>query len=417
MIRPALGTVSARAAIAVVNLLVVAIASRALGLEGVGRMSLLLLAITFILLLSNLPAIGLVYLEPRHGTRTLRRLSYAWAAASCLAAYPLAAWLGIAPDGLAAHACAIAFIETIANVNLNLLLGRERFGLNNALHVLRTLLILVCFAVLLNRDGPDVMDYAYALYAAQAATALISAGMLARQPGQRSDAWAALVALLRQGLPGQMANGLQLLTYRLSYYFVDRLRGASALGLWSITTQLAESAWMAPKSLGTVLYARVSNMQEGDAQRALTLTVLKTSVALALLAALVLLALPEALFQWAFGREVAGVKRVVALLLPGLLAMAASQALSHFFSGSGRVHHNTIASGAGLLVTVAGGLLLIPAYGIDGAAITASAAYLLAACYQGILFKRITGARWRQWLPDGSDAHRLRAIWSRLRRG
>ncbi len=414
MMRPAIGTIATRVAMAIMSLLLVALAAHALGLEGVGRMSLLLLCITFIMLLSNVGAGGLVYLEPRHGTRTLRLITYVWAAVACAGAFPLVAVLDLAPEGLAAHACALALIESVAVIHLNLLLGRERFGQSNALQLLRSALLLGLFTWLLNHDGPDLMDYVAALYAAQGTTALLSGLLLVRQPGQRSDAMAAATALLRQGLPAQAANGLQLLTYRLSYYLVDRLQGATLLGLWSITTQLAEGAWLAPKSLGTVLYARVSNMDERDRQRDLTLSVLKAAVALAALAAIALIILPDRVFQWAFGPEAVGIGRIVVMLLPGLLAMAASQALSHYLSGSGRVLHNTVASGIGLAVTVAGGLALIPTHGILGAAITASAAYTAALIYQALVFRRCTGARWRHYLPTAGDAGRLGAIMRRL---
>ncbi|MFN3875647.1 MAG: lipopolysaccharide biosynthesis protein, partial [Flavobacteriales bacterium] len=237
---------------------------------------------------------------------------------------------------------------------------------------------------------------------------------LARTPGRTSDAWAAIAGLLRQGLPAQAANGLQLLNYRLSYYLVERFRGASALGLWSIANQLAEGSWLAPKSLGAVLYARVSNLAERDRQREAALAALKASVALAALAALLLVALPEALFQWAFGAEARGIRGLVLVLLPGLLAMAASQALSHYLSGTGRVAHNTLASGIGVAATLALGAWLIPHNGAWGAAVTASAAYTASACYQAIVFNRLTGARLAHYLPSGADAGRLLALLRRL---
>jgi O-antigen/teichoic acid export membrane protein len=414
MIRPAVGTILTRAAMAAASLLLVALAARALGLAGVGQMSLLLLCITFIVLLSGVAGSGLVYLEPRHGTRTLRLLAYAWSAASCLAAYPIVSALKLAPEGLAAHACALAFIESVSVTHLNLLLGRERYSAFNALQLLRAVLLLAAFAMLIRQEGAAVMDYVWAIGIAQTATAVLSALLLARHPGQRSDAWMAAVALLRQGLPAQAANGLQLLTYRLSYFLVERFQGAALLGLWSITNQLSESAWLAPKSLGTVLYARVSNVQERERQRDLTLSVLKLSVALAALAAALLIALPDAVYRWAFGPAVAGVRWMVALLVPGLLAMAASQALSHFLSGIGAVRHNTVASGIGLGITVAGGFALIPSQGLHGAAITASCAYCASFLYQAFLFRRMTGARWKHCLPDAQDARRLGGLWRRM---
>jgi O-antigen/teichoic acid export membrane protein len=415
MMRPMLGTVATRVIIAACNLLLIALAAQALGLEGVGRMSLLLLTITLVMVACNVVGGGaLVYLEPRHGTRTLRWIACVWSALACLLSYPIVAVLNLAPEGFAVHACTLALLESLATIHLTLLLGRERYGQHNALQVFRAVVLLAGFAVLVRFDGAQLADYAIAFAMAQAGTAVLGFLLLARQPASASDPVAAASALFRQGLPAQAANGLQLLNYRLSYYLIDRFQGAAALGLWSITTQLAESAWLVPKSLGSVLYARVSNLEERDRQRDATLAVLKISVAMAALAAIALIALPSSAYQWVFGEEATGIGRLVAILLPGLLAMSASQALSHFLSGSGRVAHNMIASGLAMVVTATLGFLIIPAKGATGAAVTASAAYCTAMVYQALVFRRFTGARLRQVLPDATDIERLRVLWQRL---
>lgn len=415
MTRAAIGTIGARMAVAAAQLLVAALAARLLGLAEVGRMSLVVLAIAFVILAINIVGGGaLVYLEPRHGTRTLRWIAYGWAVLMCaIAAFALEP-LGLSPEGLGLHAAALALLEAIGTIHLTLLLGRERFAQHNALMIGRTLLLVSSFIALLRIGGPAFEDYIAALYFAHGGTALASALVLSRQPGTRTDPTAAFMAMLRQGLPAQAANGLQLLNYRLSYFLVQRFHGAAPLGLWAITTQLAESTWLGPKSLGTVLYARVSNLDEATRQRELTLTAMKTSVAIAVAAASLLVLLPEAVFTWVFGPEAVGIRRLVAVLSPGLLAMAASQALSHYMSGTGRVRHNTISSGLALLMTVCLGLMLIPAQGAEGAALTASAAYSVAVLYQAIVFNRISGARFADYLPNGSDGERVMNLMRKL---
>ncbi len=417
MIRPVLGTIAARVAMAAISLLVVAIAARALGLADVGRISLIVLGVTFILLVNHVVGgTGLVYLESRHGTATLRWIAYAWATITAVSAYALCSALAIVPDDLLPHVVAIAWIQSVSSIHLSLLLGRERYAATNALQSLRSLLLLLAFAFFLSQASAELMDYVRACYVADGITALLSALLLRRKPGQHSDTVAAFKAMLRQGAPAQIANGLQLINYRFSYYLMDRFQGAAALGLWSIITQLAESAWLAPKSLGTVLFARVSNLDERTRQRDLTLTMLKASVAMAFAAAMLLILLPDAMYHAVFGPEVSGVRKLVLALSPGLLAMAASQALSHFLSGTGLVAHNTIASGIGLVVTLALGAALIPERGATGAAITASAAYTSALLYQILVFNRITQAGLRHYLPDHRDLDCLLTVWRRIRR-
>jgi O-antigen/teichoic acid export membrane protein len=45
------------------------------------------------------------------------------------------------------------------------------------------------------------------------------------------------------------------------------------------------------------------------------------------------------------------------------------------------------------------GWLLIPYLGIQGAAITASVAYVVIMIWQSLMFKRISGASWRVFRP------------------
>lgn len=415
MTQAAIGTIGTRVIVAAGQLLVAAMAARLLGLAEVGRMSLLVLGITFIMLANNVLGGGaLVYLEPRHGTRTLRRLTGAWAALVCLVAAFTVEPLGLVPDGLGAHAAALAFLEAIGTIQLTLLLGRERYALHNGLILLRTVVLVGVFAALLSHRGPYFSDFLLALYASNSVTVALSAALLARAPGQSTDGLSALLGLLRQGLPAQAANGLQLLNYRLSYFLVQRFHGAAALGLWSISTQLAESAWLAPKSLGTVLFARVSNMDEAERQRDLTLAVLKLAVGLAALAALLLMMLPDAVFTWLFGPEATGISPLVLALTPGLLAMAASQALSHYLSGVGMVRHNAIGSGLAALATVIMGFWLIPGQGETGAALTASFAYGVSCVYQVVVFNRVAKARARHYLPDPNDIERLMCLLRRV---
>ncbi len=415
MILPAIGTIATRSVIAVVNLLLVAVMAHHLGLEGVGIVALIILAITFIQLVNNVVGGGgLVYLVPRYGIEALRWPSYMWAILTAAAAWLLLSNTAVVPAGFEVHATLIALLRSIAAIHTGLLLGRERYGAHNVLVLVQAVLLLVAMALLLQHDGADPLDYVHAAYIADGTIALVSAVFLLDRNAQRASTVTATMDLFRQGLMAQLGNGIQLLNYRFTYYLVNSLHGSAALGLWSITTQLAESAWLVPKSLGTVLYARVSNLSDAEHQRGLTLVVLKVAVAVALLALTVLVMLPEPIYRYLFGPEVHGLAPLLLAMAPGLVAMSASQAISHYLSGSGRVYHNTIGSALGLVITVGLGYQLIPTLELLGAAITASAAYCVSLIYQIIIFNKVSGARLRHYLPNVGDMERITTLKARL---
>ena len=415
MILPVVGTIGTRVLIAVANLGTVAVSAHFLGMSAVGVIALLVLGISFIMLFNNVVGgSGLIYLVPRHGSAALRWPAYGWTLFTAGLAWMALRVFPIVPAGMEIHAVALACLQGIAGVHLGLLLGRERYGAYNGLQLGQTAVLFVAFLLLLRIDDATLMDYVNAAYIAHGGTAIISGILSIDRRSTRAKVGSPIIDLFRQGVLSQLGNTMQLLNYRMAYYLVRRFQGDAALGLFSITTQLAESAWLAPKSLGTVLYARVSNMADRDHQRDLTLAVFKVAVGIAALAVLVLCVLPDSAYQFFFGPNVHDIAPIVGWMAPGLLAMSASQALSHYLSGSGRVHHNVISSGIGVIVTMLVGYRTIPTMGLSGAALTASAAYTASVVYQFVVFNKLAGARLHHYLPSALDMERVRTLWHRM---
>lgn len=417
MIRQITGTVAARVAITALGLVVTMLAGHRLGADGLGTISLVVLGITLLMLPANLVGGGaLVYLVPRVPLRRLLVPAYGWSVAACAIGYGALRLWTLVPAGYEGHVALLTLMQAIYGIHLSVLIGQQRIRTHNLIIMGQAVVLLAVFTVLLRTSGADAMDYVKASYAAFGCTLLFSTSALRdRPPVVAHDGRDVLRTLVRQGFQVQAANGMQLLNYRMAYWLIERFQGRNTVGIYSVGNQLAESAWLVPKSLGLVLYSHVSNTAERDRQRLLTLSILKVSLACASIVLLVLLALPEQVFQWAFGAEVTGLRPIIGLLAPGILGMAASQVFSHFFSGTGRNAHNMIGSGLGLVATLVAGFTLIPAFGTKGAAATASLAYLLNAGYQAVVLTRLLDVHWHDLLPGRDDIVRTRQLLGRLR--
>lgn len=422
MIRPVIGTIGARVLITAANLLLVALAGRTLGAEGLGSISLILLGVTIILIMAHVVGGGgLVYLVPRLGVGPVLLPAYGWAIITALAAMLVATRLPLAPEGFAMHVVALAFLQALNSIHLNILVAKERIGLQNTILVSQSLVQVAAFAVLLGYNGATLMDYVWATYLAHGLTAVLSGGLvigtitgnLFQEPGRN------LRALMVQGGIGQLANLFQLFNYRAAYYLIEALRGTAALGVYSVAMQLAEGSWLVPKSIGGVLYSKVSNLDEQRRQIQLTAILFKVAALFGLLCSLALIALPDALYGTLFGKEVHGLRPILLLITPGLIAMSGSQVLSHYLSGTGRIRHNLVGSGLGLIVTLALGWIAISTYGLVGAAFTASLAYSTSLVYQLVIFLRITGSKLALLLPGSGDVRKARWLWHlyRTKRG
>jgi O-antigen/teichoic acid export membrane protein len=416
MIGTVIGTMAARLFVMLMSIGVVMLAGHRLGAEGLGDISLLVLAITFIMLVSNVAGgSALVHLLPRHGARLLRP-AYAWAILVAFVAAGIVHVVPLAPEGTEIHVVVLAFIQSIYTIHFNAMLARQRMAAINALQALQALVLLISFSLLSGGTASGLMDYVQASYIAYGFTALgsIAVMVLLRFPAP-ADAPPVLGRLFVQGGQVQLANFLQLLNYRLAYYLIERFQGLAALGIYSVGNQLSEGAWLGPKSVGTVLYGRVSNSTDAAANQRITLAAAKAAVLLALVVWLLIVLVPEHLFQILFGPEIVGVTRLTLLLGPGIMGMAVSQALSHYYSGIGRNIHNVMGSGIGVLCTLGFGMWLIPAHGIAGAAITASMAYCTNALYQLIVFLHTTRTPIQLLFPDRSDMEWMKRLFNRQR--
>lgn len=412
MLKAISGTIITRIITTVMGLLVSVIAGHQLGAEGLGTIGLIVLGITLVRLGMDLVGgSALVYLVPRVSLARLLPPCYGWAVVAAVAGWGIIELFHLVPAGYGGHVAMLALLQGISAIHLSVLLGQQRIRGNNWIAVAQSVVLVVVFAALARRAGSDAHAFVDAAYAS-ATTALVLGTWAIRRrvPVVRHTPVDVLRILFRQGLYIQLANGTQLLNYRLSYWLIEKFRDTAQLGIYTVANQLAEGAWLVPKSLAMVLYSKISNLRQMEVQRNLTLSFLKLSMACALAIVLVLVLLPPGVFQWVFGPEVTGITPLVMLLVPGILGMAASQAYSHFFSGTARNVHNVIGSGLGLVATVGLGLWLIPLHGLFGAAITATSAYCLNAVYQTVAFMRITGARFRDLWPNRADGHRLREL-------
>jgi O-antigen/teichoic acid export membrane protein len=169
-----------------------------------------------------------------------------------------------------------------------------------------------------------------------------------------------LKEMLLLGFWVQLANLAQLLNYRLSYYFIEFYVGRKPLGIFDLGTKLSEAIWVFPKSLCLVQYARLSNNNDEDYARKLTLTFAKIATLFTLIVVILLLLLPPTFFSFIFGAEFSEVKPIIYALAPGIVFLSCLTIISHHFAAKGLYWINGLSSLTGLLVTLVGGFIFIP---------------------------------------------------------
>ena len=390
MVKALTATVFSRGIVAVVNLLIIAFAGHSLGAEAVGTISLIVLGITIIMLINNFIGGGAItYLITHHVARVLIIPAYLWAVITAGIGYILVHYFKLIPIGFETDVVLLAFIQSLYTIHLAVLLGKEKLALYNILSAVQVLLLFTVFIVLIHTKAEaTIQDYVSATYVAFLFTLLSSfIGMTPYLKDKDKGNGPVLSKMVKQGGFIQLANVFQLLVYRLNYYLIQRFVGIAPLGIFSVSTQLAEGSWMIPKSIGTVLYMKVANEKEAAIRKKTTIGLMHLAVIAAACVLAILWIVPNSGYQFIFGEEITGIPKVIRYLSPGIIAMAGAQAFSHYFSGIGANHQNTIASGIAMVITLVLGFWLIPKMGLSGAAITASIAYSCLFFYQLVAFK------------------------------
>jgi O-antigen/teichoic acid export membrane protein len=208
---------------------------------------------------------------------------------------------------------------------------------------------------------------------------------------------------LQYGVKSYTANLLTFFNYRLDSFLVNAFSGVGAVGLYSTSVSTAEILYYLPNAVSGALFPKVAGM---DPETASALTARLARIVLAVL-------LPAAaLFGWAgtwlipgiFGKPFQSAVQAFLLLLPGIVGIALSKILSADLSGRGKPQYASYTALITLGVTISLDLLLIPRWGINGAAVASSVAYLSSAALSALWFCSTTGTRLRQLLiPTVAD--------------
>lgn len=206
----------------------------------------------------------------------------------------------------------------------------------------------------------------------------LSAALLAlrREGVQFKPVWdvKAFGKLLSFGLKGYVGNVLQFFNYRLDMFLVNYFLGPASVGIYSVAVRLGEMLWYLPNAVGFVIFPKAAST-DADKMNIFTPKVFRTTLALTAAGALALGALGRPLISFAFSDAFLPSYGPMLLLLPGVVLLGASKVLTNEITGRGYPQYNSINSGVALVLTVILDLILIPRYGISGAALASSISY------------------------------------------
>ncbi|MBA1200270.1 oligosaccharide flippase family protein [Pseudomonas capeferrum] len=204
----------------------------------------------------------------------------------------------------------------------------------------------------------------------------------------------------------------QQMILRSDYLFIGAILGSTALGHYAMASAAAELLLIVPEAVTTPLMKRL--LQQDAGMDKITPLALRLTATVMIGACLAMAVIGEWLIVTLFGAEYQPAYTALLALLPGLLGLCYASILRLDLLGKNRPGAVSMMMGAGATINLVLNLFLIPHYGIVGAAISSSIAYLVVTAAMLTLYCRLSEVPlWRTLIILPSDLAPLRQMLQR----
>lgn len=320
-------------------------------------------------------------------------------------------------------ACISIFFQLAGKFIFGLLLGEKKIYSYNYIQVsvslLNIVLFLIFFSIFKNLNAAVfillvLMNFqlffwgAFALFGKKSKLSLSKIAV----------DWQSEKKTILFGLKGQIGDILQFFNYRLGVFFVNFFIHPMAVGIYSIAIVLAEALWFFSGSLAVVLFSKVANSNDPIESEILTNQSCRVSFLIVSAGGVLLFLLAPFAIQILFGSEYLGAVYPLRILLPGIVIFSVSNVLASHLTGSGFPQYNTFASLFSLMLTISLNIILIPKWGINGAALSSSISYIFSTLLTIFFYKKklVKPVTFRELLlVNGNDVRKGSAIFDSLK--
>ena len=230
-------------------------------------------------------------------------------------------------------------------------------------------------------------------------------------PPERAKAGHEFVQLFRYGARSGLGSFLGFLNYRIDSILTLAFLGVAGFGVYSVATAGSETLYMISRAVSTASAHRIgssalveSAATTAKAVRTITAIVSAVAVCLGITAPWLVRVLYGDRFQTAI--------LPFELLLPGVVAFASGGIFSSFIIYQlGRPAFGVYLTAAVVVLEAAGCLVLIPRYGMAGAAIASTLTYFLASVGSTWYFCSVAGLRVSDvWIVKREDLSGIKNV-------
>lgn len=379
MLKKIISTYQANLIIAALSFFTVWLTAKYLGTVGRGEISLFLLNLSVVQIVSSVVGRGaMVYLYNRHSISNILVLTVIWAILSSIFVSSVLFLFNMIESNMLLNTILLSLLSALFFNNYGILLGANRFFAYNFIRVIQTALTMLVFLLLFYvYNLASFGHYIIAMYISFSIAVFISFYAIFRKEKltKPENLKTTLFDFFKLGGLNQFSTIIQLGNYRATMYMLSKYVSVGATGVFSLALTLTEAAWMLKDSIVTSHHSHVSSHHNHlEAAKNNNKLMLFSGLGTFLIMVFAL-AIPLSIYIKIFGKDFEAVKQILFLLSPGIVALAVGSVISHYFSGTGKLKYCTLTSFAGLIVVLVFGFILIPKYGVNGAAVANALSY------------------------------------------
>jgi O-antigen/teichoic acid export membrane protein len=165
---------------------------------------------------------------------------------------------------------------------------------------------------------------------------------------------------------------------------------------------------MLSQAVDIVILPRLSALHDDEASRLrLTPLVARWVFILSFIGAFILAILGLPFIRIVYGSEYVGAYRALLWLLPGIVLISGTRVLANDISARGRPELNMYTAWLILIINIVANLLLIPHFGIEGAAIASTIAYTANSFAKLVQYSSLSQTAWWVSFWPNDDDRRL----------
>lgn len=157
---------------------------------------------------------------------------------------------------------------------------------------------------------------------------------------------------------------------RLNIFLIELTSSVATVGLYTVALAFPNLIANIPNQIGVLLYPYVSGEKDEAFNYKFTALIVKLSLLLTIIIAIPLLIFGSEILLFVYGGEFSGLQNALSILIFAMLLEGTGALVFNHFAGLGKPIYGTYQFIISISFSLLFGLILIPKYGLEGAAIS-----------------------------------------------